>query len=100
MPARRQPVRPDGLGPKIRVTKLEAAQRELEAAIRMYARDEDPVAIHVLVGAAYDIVCDLFEERVRRTGKQPSPWEVPFKLLTGVLAEHGRCSKSKVPASG
>ena len=44
-----------------RVTKLEAAQRQLSVAIRMLFSGQDPVAVHTLAGAASIIFTDLVE---------------------------------------
>lgn len=41
------------------VTKLDAAKRQLETAIRLYFHNEDPVSIHTLVSAAYNVVRDV-----------------------------------------
>lgn len=45
--------------PKIKVSKLDAAKRQLETAIRLYFNDADPVSIHTLAGAAHNILNDL-----------------------------------------
>ena len=44
---------------KIEVNKLEAAQRQIDAAIRMLFSGEDPVAIHTLASAGFTILRDL-----------------------------------------
>ena len=41
------------------ITKLEAARRQLDAAIRLYFADDDPIAVHTLVGAAHILITDL-----------------------------------------
>jgi len=41
------------------VTKLQAAERQLAVATELYFRDSDPVAIHSLVAASYNIIRDL-----------------------------------------
>jgi len=43
----------------LQITKLEAAERQLSVATELYFRDSDPVAIHTLVAAAYNVVRDL-----------------------------------------
>lgn len=43
------------------VSKLNAAQRQLDVAIRMLFGKEDPVAVHTLVGAASVLLTDLIE---------------------------------------
>jgi hypothetical protein len=40
----------------ITVTKLEAAQRQLRTAIRLWFADADPVSVHTLGYAAYEII--------------------------------------------
>jgi hypothetical protein len=45
------------------VTKIEAAQRQLDAAIELWFRDGDAVSIHTLVGAAYQILHDVNKKR-------------------------------------
>jgi hypothetical protein len=45
------------------VTKLEAAQRQLDTAIELWFRDGDAVSIHTLVGAAYQILYDPNKKR-------------------------------------
>jgi hypothetical protein len=47
----------------VHVTKLAAAQRQLDAAIRMTFGDEDELAIHTVVAAAYRILRDLKNKR-------------------------------------
>jgi len=44
---------------RIQITKLDAAKRQLETAIRLYFNDADPVSIHTLTGAAHSILSDL-----------------------------------------
>ena len=50
---------------QIEITKLEAARRQLEVAIHLVFSDDDMVAIHTLVGAAFRILRDLSEARHR-----------------------------------
>ena len=40
----------------VSVTKLNAAERQLETAILLYFSDKDPVSIHTLCCAAYEVV--------------------------------------------
>jgi hypothetical protein len=44
---------------KIKVSKLDAARRQLDGAIRVWLQDGDSVVIHTLVCAAYQIVVDI-----------------------------------------
>lgn len=45
--------------PKIKVSKLDAAKRQLEIAIRLYFNDADPISIHTLACASHTILSDL-----------------------------------------
>jgi hypothetical protein len=47
----------------LRLTKLEAARRQLEMAIRLYFEHGDEVSIHTLAAAAYAIVRDINDHR-------------------------------------
>ncbi len=47
---------------KIKINKIEAARRQIDAAIRMLFQNEDPVAIHTIVMAAFRILRDLHEK--------------------------------------
>jgi hypothetical protein len=47
----------------MRVTKIEAAERQLDAAIRMFFADDDWLAIHTLVAASGRILRDLSQQR-------------------------------------
>ncbi len=49
------------MGSTLKVSKLDAARRQLEAAIDLYSRHGDEVAIHTLAAAAYDVLRDLNE---------------------------------------
>ena len=50
---------------QIHVTKLEAARRQLRAAIRMFFADEDELAVHTVASAAYRLISDLKSQRGR-----------------------------------
>jgi hypothetical protein len=45
------------------INKLEAARRQLDAAIRMLFANEDGLAIHTVAGAAYRILRDMLAKR-------------------------------------
>lgn len=45
--------------PHISITKLDAAKRQLETAIRLYFNEADPISIHTLTCAAHTIIADL-----------------------------------------
>ena len=48
---------------EISVTKIQAAQRQIDSAIRMLFRNEDPVAIHTVAMAGFRILRDLTKKR-------------------------------------
>src|SRR5271163_4482614 len=48
---------------KVRLNKIDAARRLLDAAIRMTFAEEDPAAIHTLVAGAHRIIRDICERR-------------------------------------
>ena len=48
---------------KINLSKLQAAQRQIDTAIRMLFGNEDPVPIHTIVMAAFRILRDLAAHR-------------------------------------
>ena len=43
----------------IKLSKIEAAGRQIDAAIRMLFENEDPVAIHTITMAGFRILRDL-----------------------------------------
>lgn len=45
------------------ISKLDAARRQLEIAIRLYFQNGDPVSIHTLTAAAYNVICDINNKR-------------------------------------
>ena len=47
----------------VEITKPTAAQRQIDAAIRMLFSVEDALAVHTVVAAAHRIVLDLMEKR-------------------------------------
>ena len=48
---------------KIAITKLDAVRRQLETSVILWFHDGDPVSIHTLVSAAYQIVYDIHQKR-------------------------------------
>ena len=44
---------------KLTIPKLDAAKRQLETAIRLYFSSADPVAVHTLTAAAYNVIRDV-----------------------------------------
>jgi hypothetical protein len=49
--------------PTIHLTKLDAAKRQLVAAVELYFRDGDPVSVHTLGWSAYTSLGDLGKHR-------------------------------------
>jgi len=47
---------------KLQISKLDAAKRQLEMAIKLYFNYCDPVSIHTLACAAYEILLDLSDK--------------------------------------
>jgi hypothetical protein len=47
----------------INISKLDAARRQLEVAVRLFFLDGDPVAIHTLAGAAGGLLRDLARDQ-------------------------------------
>lgn len=45
--------------PELKMTKLDAARRQLKTAVRLYFNDEDAVSIHTLVCASHEILATL-----------------------------------------
>jgi len=50
-----------------RITKLEAARRELATAIRLYFEDGDIVSIHTLAAASHQVIHDVNTQRGKVT---------------------------------
>ncbi len=48
---------------ELRISKLDAARRQLESAIRLYFKEGDPVSIHTLTSAAYQLLSDINKQR-------------------------------------
>jgi hypothetical protein len=49
--------------PGLIISKLDAAKRQLETVIRIYFSNGDPVSIHTLTAAAYNILKDINKKR-------------------------------------
>lgn len=67
---------------EIRITKIQAAQRQIDAGILMLFRNDDPVAVHTVAMAGFRISRDLVEkkglehtmESMIRPGKEKEFW--------------------------
>jgi hypothetical protein len=64
------------------VTKLDAAKRQLEKAMQLYFANDDPVSIHTLTAAAYNILRDVSKQ------KGVEPMLIKGLLLDLVTPEH------------
>lgn len=49
--------------PEIELSKLDAARRQLDAAIRLLFANDDPVAVHTLAHAAFGVLKGIAEHR-------------------------------------
>jgi hypothetical protein len=54
---------------EVHITKSAAAQRQLDAAIRILFSGEDELAVHTLAFAAHTIVCDLDKKNGKVTNR-------------------------------
>ena len=72
---------------ELALTKLEVARRQIETAIDLYFRSEDPVSIHTLTTAAYQVLDDVALARgtprmnLLRTIEEVFPPEVVSSVL-------------------
>jgi hypothetical protein len=64
---------------KISIGKLEAAERQFDAAIHLLLQRGDPIAVHTIVGAASNIVKDLVD-----SNDQARTWERLIALDNGL----------------
>lgn len=71
------------------VSKLDAAKRQLETFIRLYFSSGDPVAMHTLAAAAFNVIRDLNKKR----GGAPTIQE---KLFDNVRPEHHKSLREKL----
>lgn len=74
---------------KIEVTKIDAARRQLETAIKLYFIDADPVSIHTLTAAAYNILRDVTKQ------KGADPMLIKGQMLELVKPEFQRMIRDK-----
>lgn len=67
---------------QIKVTKLEAARGQIETAIELFFTDKDPISIHTLTCAAYQILMDIGKTRgIAAVLKNPSFVQVDMQKL-------------------
>ena len=74
----------------LKISKIDAVRRQLETAIRLYFSSGDPVAIHTLTAAAYNIMRDLSRQR------DGAPLLVKDKLLEHVKPEAVKMLRNKL----
>jgi hypothetical protein len=51
------------MNPKLKLSKLDCARRQLELAIELYFMERDPVSVHTLTGAVRQILSDISKHR-------------------------------------
>ncbi len=75
---------------KIQVTKLDAVRRQLETAVILWFQDGDPVSIHTLASAAYQVIYDLNRRRAGAPMMRDSPHVRPERLaeFQRILAQY------------
>ena len=44
---------------ELHISKLDAARRQLDTAVRLYFSEADPVSIHTLAAASYQLIVDV-----------------------------------------
>jgi hypothetical protein len=72
------------------ISKLDAARRQLETAIRLYFSTGDPVSIHTLSAAAYNVIRDINKKR------GGSPLIMKDQFLERVKDEHKEEARRKL----
>lgn len=71
------------------LSKLEAARRQLETAVKLYSEHGDEVSIHTLAAAGYSIVRDINEHR-----GEPMLKDLDCYLSEDLAREFRRCINS------
>src|SRR5437764_9562250 len=64
---------------KLKLSKLDCVRRQLEMAIELYFMERDPVSIHTLAGAVYQLLIDINKHRGGR------PLLVELESLKGMV---------------
>jgi hypothetical protein len=77
---------------EMRISKLDAAKRQLETAVRLYFSEADPVSIHTLTWAVYQVLSDINKSR----GGAPM---VPESILQSVLPDKADEAKRRLSAA-
>ena|SRR3989344_7680571 len=72
------------------ISKPDAARRQLETAIRLYFQNGDPVSIHTLTAAAYNVIRDVNNKR------SGDPMLTKDKILEYVKPEFQKMFRDKM----
>jgi len=72
------------------LSKLDAAKRQLETVIRFYFSNGDPVSIHTLTAAAYNVIHDVNEKRCG------TPMLVKDQIIDHVKPEYQKMFRDKL----
>ena len=72
------------------ISKLDAAKRQMETVIRMYFNSGDPVSMHTLASAGYNVIRDINEKR------GGEPLLVKGKFFDYVKPEHHKLLREKL----
>lgn len=62
------------LGPQEKITKLQAARRQLHTAIRLFLSGEDIVSAHTLASASHEILRNLLKAKGGASALKDSPY--------------------------
>lgn len=75
---------------EIKISKLDAAKRQLETVIRLYFSSGDPVSIHTLAAAAYNVIRDVTAKR------GAEPMMLKDQMIEYVKPEYKQMFREKV----
>lgn len=70
-----------------RITKTDAAYRQLSEAIKLFFEHRDAVSIHALVAASHELLCDLARHREKDDGFKYAMLTDPIRREKGVSEE-------------
>src|SRR5271169_533223 len=64
------------------IDKVEVARRQIRESVRMFFREQDPVAIHALIASARQILTDIGSKRGAKSAlKNVQGLNYPFNFL-------------------
>jgi glutaredoxin 2 len=75
---------------ELAISKLDTSKRQLETAIRLYFQSGDPVSIHTLTAAAYNVIRDINQKR------GGPPMLTKDKMLEFVKPEFQKALRDKI----